>query len=204
MQNEFTAREADYENVETYNEELKQRVIESLTDRYGIERSLYAGIILNRINKFLTALQNTYGDLRQVKGKRILDIGCGKKAVEEDGSDIDQSTERVFEPWMCRILVELGADPVGIDIEVNDDPSFEHYQIDAALPGAFAFLPDHSFDGWHDMSVFGHPKFVKNIPRRERGRVYENMKSEMTRLLKSNGMIIQTHIESLNPANQNV
>ncbi len=38
----------------------------------------------------------------------------------------------LFEPWFCRILLELGAAPVGVDPGDLEQERFIHYRVDPA------------------------------------------------------------------------
>lgn len=77
----------------------------------------------------------------KIKGKRILDLGCGSKRFHE----IDL-TSRFFEPWLCRTLHELGAYPVGVDKEDNSEEEFKSYQVDLQRKNSLKFLQTGSFD----------------------------------------------------------
>ena len=82
------------------------------------------------MQQFIGRIEHAFGSLAHVKGRRILDIACGSntsKAPEfifvntpfgERTVKISDTSEYTaqFEPWFCRILLELGADPVGVDI----------------------------------------------------------------------------------------
>jgi SAM-dependent methyltransferase len=73
-----------------------------------------------------------------LRGKRILDLGCGN-TIEIDAEG------RMFEPWLCRALYELFARPIGVDIGVIHE-EFEHYQVDLRKPDSLGFLPSCSID----------------------------------------------------------
>lgn len=105
-----------------------------------------------------------------------------------------------FEPWFCRLLLEFGAHPVGIDLGNLDGEVFEHYRVDLALPGALNFLPDHSFDAVHDSRLFGSPEFTAQFPNRDdRLKVAEEIWKQEQRLLKDNGIVIHSDARALMP-----
>jgi len=73
----------------------------------------------------LAILINTLGDL---KGKTILDIGCGAKN-SWDYRDLGLAkVERFYDPWLCRITHELGAKVFGIDGASSPDEKYNHIQ----------------------------------------------------------------------------
>jgi hypothetical protein len=81
------------------------------------------------------------GDL---KGKRILDLGCGNNSHNDDL--LGDMTNRMFEPWLCRALNESGANPVGVDIGNLDMEEFEHHQVNLLKKECLHFLKDNSID----------------------------------------------------------
>jgi hypothetical protein len=98
-----------------------------------------------------------------------------------------------FEPWFCRILLALAADPVGIDFGDLSGEMFEHYRVDLAQMGALDFLPSHSFDAVQDSRLFGSPEFTAQLPNKaDRLRVALEIRSQEQRLLKKSGIIIHS------------
>jgi hypothetical protein len=103
-----------------------------------------------------------------------------------------------FEPWFCRILLELGAHPVGIDMGNLDGETFEYYLVDLGQPGALNFLADHSFDAVHDSRLFGSPEFTAQFPNQaDRLKVANEIWRQEQRLLKANGIIIHSDAANL-------
>ena len=81
------------------------------------------------IQQMFGRLANSFGKLSAVRGKNILDIACGSSTSKAPASlhvdtpfgkmRIGRTTKGYtaqFEPWFCRILFELGAEAVGIDL----------------------------------------------------------------------------------------
>jgi len=148
-----------------------------------------------------------YGAFAMLKDKRILDIASGSNTSKAPSfvyvntpfgehripiPSTDGYTAQ-FEPWFCRILLELGADPVGIDRGNLDGETFEHYNIDLGLPGGLDFLPDHSFDAVQDSRLFGSPEFTAQFPNQEdRLKVAAEIWRQEQRLLRSTGVVILT------------
>lgn len=103
-----------------------------------------------------------------------------------------------FEPWFCRILLELGATPVGVDFGDLDAEVFEHFRVDLGEKGALDFLPSHSFDAVQDSRLFGSPEFTAKFPERaDRLRVTQEIRRQEQRLLKPDGIVIHSDITEL-------
>jgi hypothetical protein len=112
------------------------------------------------IKQLMGRLESAFGSLSNIKTKRILDIACGSNTSKAPASiyiDTPFGEKRIsradtegytaqFEPWFCRILLQLGAQPVGIDSGNLEGEAFEHYRFDLGQKGALDFLPSHSFD----------------------------------------------------------
>ncbi len=79
--------------------------------------------------------------LGDVRGKKILDLGCGSMP-QRDGDFLG----RQFEPWLCRGLHILGAHSIGIDIGKLEKELFEHYSLDLTKEGCLDFIKDHTID----------------------------------------------------------
>ena len=116
------------------------------------------------IKQLLGRVESAFGNLSAVKGKRILDIACGSSTSKAPASiyintpfgekrinttDTDGYTAQ-FEPWFCRVLLQMGAHPVGIDFGNLEGEAFEHYRVDLGRIEALDFLPSHSFDAVQD------------------------------------------------------
>jgi len=94
--------------------------------------------------------------------------------------------------------LELGADPVGIDIGDLEAESFEHYAVDLGLPSGLDFLPSHSFDALQDSRLFGSPEFTARFPDRDsRLKVARALRDQEKRLLKADGVIVHSDAKAL-------
>ena len=74
--------------------------------------------------------EDAFGSLALVRGKRILDLGCGavRGGKEHDG------LRETWAPWLCRAVLELGGEAVGIDVGMLSlNTSGETYGIREAL-----------------------------------------------------------------------
>ena len=99
-------------------------LIELLEERYGSKA------VLDDKFPFLLDLFS----LSALKGKDILDIGCGSRDM--DG----------WEPWFCRGACLAGAKPIGIDIGLNYGEEFQIQKKDLLVPGSLDFLKSGQFD----------------------------------------------------------
>ncbi|MFA6198145.1 MAG: hypothetical protein WC734_03265 [Patescibacteria group bacterium] len=200
-------------------------------------------VIAPKFNSYFDILLKKYGDLGNLRGKRILDVGCGNLATDDELAIIRRGVHalkegrdprrwsgsieeelaggfsqlpdhlmwinyesgtisRRFEPWFCRLLLELGAKPVGIDIGNLEGEQFEHHRADLVKENALAFLPDHSFDGVFSDYLFNSPMLRESHWRRGASdplrrdchphiTALNNVKRELPRLLKEDGIIIK-------------
>jgi len=163
------------------------------------------------LEQLLERLANSYPSLSNLHNKAILDIACGSNTSKAPPSYYfgapfsKRSSERtstgftaMFEPWFCRILLELEATPVGVDFGNLDAELFTHYRIDLGKPGALDFLPDHSFDAVQDSRLFGSPEFTAKFPHQaDRLIVAQELMRQEQRLLKPDGIIIHSDAMSL-------
>ena len=123
----------------------------------------------------------------EIKGKRILDLGCGSTGSETGRFFGVRIKDREYEPWFCRALLELGAIPVGIDIGDLSKEEFEHYQLDLAKPGALNIFPDHSFDGLNLKAFFDSPTLETRTSPAEINAMKREIATKIKRLLKVGG-----------------
>ena len=177
-------------------EEAKQEVLKLVVSRmkqkYGesVEKQLF------HFKLYIRKLEEAFGSLESLKEKKILDLGCGSIEPERGNED--------FKPWFSRLLQELGAKPVGIDIGSLEGEEFEHYQIDLTQISALDFLEEKSFDGIFVKLLFDSPKFHQMLAEANNMDVFENTKEleekadevkqeiqkQVKRLLKDAGKII--------------
>lgn len=122
------------------------------------------------------SLADAFGGYDRLRGRRILDLGCGCY-------DWLGAAPRLYEPWLCRLLAEAGAAPVGIDSSPLEEP-FETHCADLTVPGALGFLPASSFDVVHTSSVLGI------LPRDKERSAAQELKSQAERLLRAGGPFV--------------
>src|SRR6266850_2187162 len=177
-----TSRQAD--------NELPARVEAALDERYRLRRKRAAEPGIDPVlAEFVDRLRRAFGSLDRVRGKRILDIACGSNSSRSPDTG---ARTALFEPWFCRLLLELGADAVGVDAGDLEGERFEHYSADLSRVGALDFLPDASFDAIQDSRLFGSPEFLALLPRSEHKPLKAELRRQEKRLLKPRGVIIHS------------
>ena len=190
---------------------LIAKTIQALDTRYDLDKKLAREPRLAEIIEQMTGrLARSFGKLSDFKNKRILDIACGSITSKMPGSlyvntpfgEISLGTSQgytaLFEPWFCRMLLALGATPVGVDFGNLEKEVFEHYRVDLGNPGALDFLSDASFDAIQDSRLFGSPEFTAQFPEQaERLKVAQEIVRQEERLLKPDGIIIHSDATEL-------
>ncbi|HEY4944562.1 MAG TPA: hypothetical protein VIH94_00305 [Candidatus Limnocylindrales bacterium] len=140
------------------------------------------------MTEFVTRLMDAFGSLTAIRGQAVLDVACGSSSSR---SPVTGRPTPEFEPWMCRLLLELGAHPVGLDIGDLAGEAFEHHRVDLGVPGVLDFLPTGSFDAIHESRLFGSPEF-----RSAHGPATERIRREIhrqeRRLLRPGGTLIHS------------
>jgi SAM-dependent methyltransferase len=154
-----------------------------LASKIAAERNLTAVV-----KEFVTRLTDAFGSLSAVRGQAVLDIACGSSSSRSPATGRLTSE---FEPWMCRLLLGLGAHPVGLDIGDLADETFEHHRVDLGMPGALDFLATGSFDAIHESRLFGSPEFrAAHGPATER--IRREIHRQERRILRPGGILIHS------------
>ena len=187
-------------------------LIHGLDARYSLFKKIAAEPgVEDILSQMLGRLARSFGGLSAVGGKRILDIACGSNTsrapsrfrIRTPFGQLLLGRPRsgytaLFEPWFCRILFQLGADPVGVDFGDLESEDFTHYRVDLGQSGALDFLPDRSFDGIQDSRLFGAPEFTAQFPNQSgRLKVARDIRRQEQRLLKTGGILIHSDAEAL-------
>src|SRR5688572_13766545 len=133
------------------NEALKMGVLGGLQNRYNYRDVRGINPIMDQ---FFGRLDQAFGGLVNVRGKRILDMPCGSTTSRESSGirslvgDVvlipsSSGYSRLFEPWFCRIVSALGGDAVGIDMGDLDTSreDFTYHKANLGEIGALSFLP---------------------------------------------------------------
>ncbi len=186
---------------------LIANMIAALDDKYGLSKKMAREPgVKEIITQMVGRMASAFGGLSNVQGKRILDIACGSSTSKAPSSiyintpfgemtigRTAQGYTAQFEPWFCRMLLELEAHPVGIDFGDLEREAFEHYAVDLGLEGALDFLPAHSFDAVQDSRLFGSPEFTAQFPdHADRLQVAQEIRRQEQRVLKPDGIVIHS------------
>ena len=173
------------------DDQVLATAMDGLDRRYAFERKRRREPELNdTLKEFVARLRGAYGSLEAVRGKRILDLASGSNSSRSPKTG---RRTAMFEPWFSRLLVELGADPVAIDLGDLEGEAFEHHRVDLGRTGDLDFLPDATFDGVQDSRLFGSPEFLAAYPGPEhRARVKAEIKRQERRLLRPGGVVIHS------------
>ncbi len=167
------------------------------------------------LEQMVGRLAKAYGELAALPGKHILDIACGSNSSKLPASFFlktlfggtsirsrNQGYTALFEPWFCRLLLEWGAEPVGIDFSDLEAERFTHYSVDLGAPGALDFLSGRSFDGIQDSRLFGSPEFTAQFPEpADRVAVAREIVRQEARLLKPGGKLIHSDAMAIMESN---
>jgi len=168
---------------------LLGRALEELARSHHLASKIAAEPNLAAImTEFVTRLIDAYGSLPAIRGQAILDIACGSSSSR---SPVTGRPTSEFEPWMCRLLLELGAHPVGLDIGDLADEAFEHHRVDLGVPGALDFLATGAFDAIHESRLFGSPEF-RAAHRQNAERIRREIHRQERRILRPGGVLIHS------------
>ena len=191
---------------------LLAKMLQALDDRYGLSAkiALEPGVA-DILAQMTGRLASAFGNILSLPGLKILDIACGSNSSRAPAAvhvntpfgkltlgHPPKGYTALFEPWFCRMLLELGADPVGVDMGDLDREAFTHHCADLGQPGALDFLPEHSFDALQDSRLFGSPEFTAQFPRSaDRLQVAREIRRQELRLLKPGGILIHSDAQDL-------
>jgi hypothetical protein len=198
--------------IEPEDQNLMAISLRALDARYDLSKKMsrepgVEDILMQMVGRLVAA----FGRLSNLKGLRILDIACGSNTSRAPASNYintpfgektiggaSKGYTAQFEPWFCRLLLELGANPVGVDLGDLEGEAFKHYSVDLGKIGALDFLPAHSFDAVQDSRLFGSPEFTGQFPNRaDRLKVAQEIRRQEQRLLKVDGILIHSDAETL-------
>ncbi|MEK9157802.1 MAG: hypothetical protein AAB638_01300 [Patescibacteria group bacterium] len=185
-------------------EQIVDRVLDVLEKKYFAPGEKIRLSERVHIESWIVEVLSVFGGADAIKGKRILDLGCGHVPTPEQMALIETNksdptgqshseikrqgvydsvigTQREFEPWFPRAIKELGADVVGVDIGNLEGEEFEHYQANFHNIGALNFLAAKSFDGIHTDLLTTSPQFSTTETLRA------ELRSQIERVLKDGG-----------------
>lgn len=143
-----------------------------LTRKYG---ELPYNPIINA-QKHLSVILDLLGD---IKGKNILDIGCGaKNSWDYNLTGNIALNERSYDPWLCRIARELGAMITGLDGGNSPDEEYLHIQANLLkFEEVIKRFPDKSIDLACAWSFFDSPSLFDG--RSMFGRMVEGLERKV-------------------------
>ena len=187
---------------------LLSKVVHKLDEQYDLLNKIAREpgtqvVVEQMLGRLITAVSQ----LSSLSGQRILDIACGSNSSQTPPTfhintplqtttihtNMGSAYTAQFEPWFCRILLALGAEPVGIDFGDLSGETFEHYHVDLTQIGALDFLPSRSFDAVQDSRLFGSPEFTALLPdNAARLKVALEIRHQEKRLLKVGGVLIHS------------
>ena len=138
-----------------------------------------------RVFQHINNLRASFPNLNEVKGMRILDVACGSKCY------VDNARGK-YDPWMSRLLVFLGAKPVGLDTADQRGEDFKPLKVDLTNPDALQGLESDSFDAYY-ICAFPTRKAIKHLVEKglEWPAMRENILSHLNRALKPGGVVIK-------------
>ncbi len=181
--------------------------IKALDDRYALGKKIAIEPgVLQIMEQMFARLVHSFKKIANIRNKKVLDIACGSNTSKAPATvhfdapfgeisfgGAKSEYTPLFEPWFCRILLELGAEPVGVDFGDLEQEAFTHYPVDLGVSGALDFLPDQSFDAVQDSRLFGSPEFTLQFPHLiDRLKVAHEIKRQEFRVLKPEGIIIHS------------
>jgi len=129
--------------------------------------------------------------LENLRDKKVLDLGCGSNSSQLETAQ--EEYERHYEPWLCRLLYEVGARPIGIDIGDLDNEEFEHYSKDLVDKAALDFIDDGSIDFVNALSFLGATPSPALLARDSINteQIEENLIKQSLRVLKDTGLYLE-------------
>lgn len=94
------------------------------------------------IFRHLDALRTVSPKLEAVQGKLIIDIASGSRGSPDNATHL-------WDPWMSRLLYELGAQPHAVDICSQINELFSSTTLDLTNPPALDIFEEGYFDGYY-------------------------------------------------------
>lgn len=169
---------------EALQHKYKLNDLDPYTNERWLKKELY---------NFLHDMAQRYGNLEQLRGKHILDLGSGATYERDiDYLNCWPGVERLYEPWLARALAEIGAEPVAIDIGRFENEPFEAHTIDLSKKGALDFLPSKSFDVIYSKRFLTSPQLMPRISdKKTNEEFYRELKKQIKRLLKDDGYVFE-------------
>lgn len=140
----------DKKLIEFLEKNVSEEFVRTLVREYGVfpEKEYenhrdgnFYGWLGTKLRGQLAPFYDFLGE--NIQNKRILDLGCGSHRGTYESRNWDPP---IWEPWLCRALTKLGANPIGVDIGDLSEERFEHYQINLLSENSLNIIPDNSID----------------------------------------------------------
>lgn len=146
--------------------------------------------ITGRLTFHLAQLRAAFPNLNDLRDKRVADIACGSRCYEDN-------TKKQYEPWMSRLLLHLGAIPVGVDLAAQQGEAFDCRRADLTIPDALEILESASFDAAY-ICAFPTRKAIWHLDSKGLSwpDMRENILSHVRRALKPDGVIIRSFTQA--------
>jgi hypothetical protein len=132
--------------------------------KYGEESSI--GGVISRATYFYVLLGG-------LEGRKILDLGCGSVNSRDTGKN------RVFEPWLCRLLHASGARVVGVDWAEQVNEEFESYQINLVEDSSLKIFSNSGFDLTCAFSLFDSPSLCRMYSESSCKELFNSISSQL-------------------------
>lgn len=141
------------------------------------------------LNSSLNRLNNAFGSLSNVSGKRILDLGCGAVSGQ---AEVD-ANPGTWAPWLARAVVLLGGQAVGLDAGHAPNEHFQFYRVDLRRQNCLDFLEPQSFDGINCSNFFSSPllRIFQHQSQDQAESLRARLYSDSQKLLKPGGTMIE-------------
>lgn len=165
------------------SEEIAKRLSPLIVNKYKDKLNRLGGTLDTTWNLQLPSI--LYCLNGKLKGKKILDLGCGSYPTT-DGMFMS------WQPWLCRALLEIESKPIGIDIGNLSFEEFEHYQLDLTKPDALDFLPDKSIDLANASQLVNSPFLFRYCRKLGYGEInlLETLTPQLERIIRPEGVLI--------------
>lgn len=183
----LTYKELDNDESYSLAFEMREKILPILEQKY---KNPMAELKLTFTAFGLAAILSALNG--KLEGKRILDIGCGSTTTYDDFSG-----KRLFEPWLCRTLLELGAKPIGVDIEPKNGEKFEYFQADL-IKNSLNFLEPNSIDIVHASAFFDSTRLLNGLKNKgiDFHQFSRSLREKLEKAVKHEGIFIHDFYEN--------
>jgi hypothetical protein len=179
--------------------ELGQVIVDDAQRQMDIQYP--AESTINKLMRFqYFRLAIVTSNFTELKGKKVLDIGCGAKASPRNGG-IEERRKGMYEPWFARFATVCGAEVTGIDRRKSEGENYTHIQADIAKTDVLKLLDDESFDIVNSSAFLVNsqklddargilttaPELLREYGDEDLDRLDHAITAEVTRILKEEG-----------------